>query len=66
LKNKQAELSLMVFDILNQNQSISRTVTELYVQDNQTLVLQQYFMLTFTYTFKSFRGEGDQSSQTKF
>lgn len=66
LKNKQAELSLMVFDILNQNQSISRTVTELYVQDNQTLVLQQYFMLTFTYTFKSFRGEDDQSSQTKF
>lgn len=55
LKDNQAEISLSVFDILNQNQSISRTVTAAYVQDVQTLVLQQYFMLTFTWNIKSFK-----------
>jgi hypothetical protein len=59
LKNKQAELSLMMFDILNQNQSINRTVTELFVQDSETLVLQQYIMLNFTYTFKHFKGDSE-------
>jgi hypothetical protein len=54
LKNKAGELKLSVFDLLKQNQSITRTVTETYVQDVQTLVLQQYFMLTFTYSLKNF------------
>jgi uncharacterized membrane protein len=43
-----------VFDLLKQNQSITRTVTESYIQDVQNQVLQQYFMLTFTYSLKNF------------
>lgn len=54
LKRKTAELKLSVFDLLKQNQSISRTVTESYIQDNQSEVLQRYFMLTFTYNLKNF------------
>ena len=54
LKKQQAELKLTVFDLLKQNQSITRTVTESYVQDVQNQVLQQYFMLTFTYSLKNF------------
>lgn len=54
LKNKAAELKLSVFDLLKQNQSIVRTVTESYIQDAQSQVLQQYFMLTFTYNLKNF------------
>ena len=54
LKNKAGELKLSVFDLLKQNQSISRTVTESYIQDIQSEVLQQYFMLTFTYNVKNF------------
>ncbi|HEY4148044.1 MAG TPA: hypothetical protein VGM41_03910, partial [Chitinophagaceae bacterium] len=45
---------LSVFDLLNQNVSISRTATETYVEDVQNTVLQQYFMLTFTYNLKNF------------
>lgn len=54
LKNNAGELKLTVFDILKQNNSISRTVTETYVQDVTSRVLTQYAMLTFTYTLRNF------------
>jgi uncharacterized membrane protein YgcG len=54
LKNQQGELKLSVFDLLKQNQSIVRTVTETYVEDVQNQVLRQYFMLTFSYKLKNF------------
>ncbi|HEX5652783.1 MAG TPA: outer membrane beta-barrel protein [Chitinophagaceae bacterium] len=54
LKDHRGELKLNVFDLLKQNQSITRTVGDSYVQDVQNLVLQQYFMLTFTYSLKNF------------
>ena len=54
LKNKAGELKLSVFDLLKQNQSIVRTVTNTYIEDAQSQVLQQYFMLTFTYSLKNF------------
>lgn len=60
LKNRAAELKLSVFDLLKQNQSISRTVEANYIEDSQSRVLQQYFMLTFTYNLKNF-GKGRSS-----
>jgi len=54
LKNKVGELKLTVFDLLKQNQSIVRTINENSITDAQTQVLQQYFMLTFTYSLKNF------------
>ncbi len=57
LKNEMGELKLSVFDLLKQNKSISRNVTDSYIQDVQNQVLQQYFMLTFTYKLKTF-GKG--------
>jgi outer membrane receptor protein involved in Fe transport len=54
LKNKQAELRITVYDILNQNNSVSRTNTDSYIQDSQTNVLNRYYMLTFTYNFKKY------------
>ncbi len=55
LKNKQAEVRLSVFDILKQNNSITRNTTETYFEDVQSNVLQQYFLLTFTYNIKHFK-----------
>ncbi|MDQ2719520.1 MAG: outer membrane beta-barrel protein [Bacteroidota bacterium] len=57
LKNQMGELKLSVFDLLKQNKSITRNVTDSYIQDVQNQVLQQYFMLTFTYKLKTF-GKG--------
>ncbi len=53
-KKKATELKLSAFDLLKQNQSVVRTVTESYIQDVQSKVLQRYFMLTFTYNLKNF------------
>ncbi|MEJ7610287.1 MAG: outer membrane beta-barrel protein [Ferruginibacter sp.] len=54
LKNKVGELKLSVFDLLRQNQSVVRTVDERGIRDEQSVVLQRYFMLTFTYNLKNF------------
>jgi outer membrane receptor protein involved in Fe transport len=55
LKKQAGELKLSVFDILNQNNAIGRTVTETYVEDSITNVLKRYFMLTFTYTLRAYK-----------
>jgi hypothetical protein len=51
---QQGEIKLGVFDLLNQNAAISRSVTGNYVQDTRTNTIRQYFMLTFTYTLRRF------------
>jgi hypothetical protein len=48
-KKKNGEIRLSVHDILNQNQSISRSVGDNYIVDTRTTVLKRYFMLSFTY-----------------
>ncbi|MEP7278560.1 MAG: outer membrane beta-barrel protein [Bacteroidota bacterium] len=62
LKNQAGELKLSAFDLLKQNQSIVRTVSENYIEDSRSNVLQQYFLLTFTYSLKNF-GSGKPTSQ---
>lgn len=57
LKKNAGELRFSCFDMLKQNQSISRTITETYVEDNSTRVLQRYFMLTFTYNLRKINGK---------
>ncbi|MDO9554430.1 outer membrane beta-barrel protein [Rhodonellum sp.] len=55
-KQQKLELKLTVFDLLNQNTSIERNVTDVYIQDERTQVLQQFFMLSLTYNLRSFGG----------
>lgn len=55
LHKDAGELKLSVADLLRQNKSISRLITETYTEDTRNKVLQQYFMLTFTYRFKAFQ-----------
>ena len=45
----QGELKFSVFDILNQNRSISRSVQEAYLQTTRTNVLPRFFLLSFSY-----------------
>jgi len=56
LKKKAAEFRITAFDILNQNTSVGRTVTETFLEDSRTRVLTRYFMLTFTYNLRRFKG----------
>ena len=65
LKNKQAEIELRVYDLLDQNTAIARVNAESYIEETRTNVLQQYFMLTFTYTISNFKGVVDRSEQNR-
>jgi hypothetical protein len=56
LKEDKGQLKLSVYDLLNQNISVSRTTRENYIQDNQTTVLRRYLLLTFTYNIRNFKG----------
>ncbi|MBL7934801.1 MAG: TonB-dependent receptor [Bacteroidia bacterium] len=63
LKNKQAELRLTAYDLLNQNNSVSRTNTDSYIQDLQTNVLNRFYMLTFTYNFKKYFSKKEEGKE---
>ncbi len=62
-KNNRAELKVTVFDILGQNNSINRSVTETYQQDVISQVLTRYAMLTFTYNLRNFGGRQSGAAQ---
>lgn len=55
LKGNGGEVKLLVADILNQNNSITRTINEFYVEDNASNVLGRYLLLNFTYKLRHFR-----------
>ncbi len=54
LRSERAEVSLNVYDLFGQNNNIRRDITETYVQDSQSNVLQRYFMLSLTYNIRYF------------
>ena len=53
-KGNTGEVKLTVFDVLKQNNAVSRTVSDVYVDDTRTNVLTRYVMLTFTYRLRKF------------
>lgn len=53
-KNQRGEISLNVYDLLGQNRSVYRNITDAYVQDSQNNVMQRYFMLSFSYDLRHF------------
>ena len=55
LKNQALDVKVSCFDILNQNKNITRNVTDTYIEDVQTTVLNRYFLLTLTYNLKNFK-----------
>jgi hypothetical protein len=57
-KKEQAEITLTAFDLLNSNTQITRNITERYIEDSQSNILQQYFLLSFTYNLRQFGGGG--------
>ena len=50
---QRGEIRVYAFDLLGQNRSIQRNVTDAYYEDVQTTILQRYLMLMFTYNIRS-------------
>jgi len=58
LQDKGA-ITFKVYDLLNQNTNAQRTATQNYIQDQQSTVLEQYFMLSFSWKFNSLGKKGE-------
>ncbi len=56
LKDRSLEARFTVFDMLNQNKSVSRIVAANYVENDITNILRQYGMFQLTYTLRNFKG----------
>ena len=57
--NNKAIATFKVYDLLNQNTNSRRTATQSYIEDVQSTVLQQYFMLSFSYKFNTLGKKGE-------
>jgi len=58
---KNGEIKFSVNDILNQNSNIDRRIGENYISDSRTVILQRYFLLTFTYNLNRFGKKGNNN-----
>ncbi len=62
----KASLKLTAYDLLNQVIDTRRVVTSDFVSDTSSLVLQQYFMASFTYKFTKFATEKKENDGVIF
>jgi hypothetical protein len=65
-KNKAGEIKLSGYDLLDQNKSLNRSVTDTYIEDSNTEVLKQYFLLSFTYNLRKYTGKLPQMDERRF
>ncbi|WP_294304130.1 TonB-dependent receptor [uncultured Chryseobacterium sp.] len=54
---KQLTARVKVYDVLNQNQSVRRTIAASYVEDREDLILKRYVMLSLTFKLNKFGGK---------
>ncbi len=53
-KKQQGDIRLTAIDLLNKNTNMQHIVTETYVQDSRSNILQRYVLLTFSYRIRDF------------
>lgn len=53
---KQLTAKIKVYDVLNQNQSVRRTITNSYFEDRDDLILKRYVMFSLSMKLNKFAG----------
>ena len=64
-KDKRASLRFQGYDLLNENTSVSRSVTGNVITDSQSNRLSRYFMLSFTMRLQKFSGKQPEQQQMR-
>ncbi|MCC5925188.1 MAG: hypothetical protein JJU41_01395 [Bacteroidetes bacterium] len=55
-RNQAAELRVTVFDILAQNNSINRSVSDAFIDDVRSNVITRFALMSFSYNFRNVEG----------
>ena len=55
--NKQLTAKVKVYDVLNQNQSVSRSINSTYIEDREDLILKRYIMFSLSMKLNKFGGK---------
>ncbi|MCM1404865.1 MAG: outer membrane beta-barrel protein, partial [[Clostridium] fimetarium] len=65
LPGDAATIQLKAYDLLQQRQTVNRTVSANYIDNTEYNSLTRYFMLTFTYRFNTFGKGNEPQSRTR-
>lgn len=63
--NKKFTAKVKVYDLLNQNQNATRTITATTIRDEENIVLKRYAMFSLTYKIEKFAGK-EKKSENRF
>lgn len=64
-KHQRGEINVSAYDLLNQNKSFSRNVTDIYIENVKTNVLGRYFSINLIYNLRRFGGKNVDASSTR-
>ena len=64
--SKKMTAKVKVYDILNQNQSATRTISPTTIRDEENTVLKRYLMFSLTYKIEKFAGKEKPSRGGRF
>lgn len=64
--DKKLMAKVKVYDILNQNQNATRTITPTTIRDEENIVLKRYAMFSLTYKIERFAGKEKKSNGSRF
>jgi len=59
-------LKVKVYDMLNQNQNTSRSISPTYIRDEENTVLKRYAMLSLTFKLDKFAGKKKENGGNRF
>ena len=60
--NNKLEAGVKVYDILNQNNSYTRTISDEYIRDERNTILTRFVMFSLTFNLNKFGGSGNNSN----